>query len=80
MFVFSVFPMLGLFVFLVLFTAGRNLKTQLKHCRVIQKQGFQKIKKNMFKVRFGVDLGVSLGVHFVINVVLLTNKRCKKTD
>ena len=80
MFCFSVFSMLGLFVFLVLFTAGGNLKTQLKHCRVFQKPGFQKIMKNMFKVSFLVDLGVSLGFHFVINVILLTKKGCTKID
>ena len=65
---FSVFSMLGLFVFLVLFTAGGNLKTQLKQCRVVQNQGFQQMKENMFRVRFGVDLGMSCSVIFGKNV------------
>ena len=76
---FSVFSMLGLFVFLVLFTASGNLKIQLNHCRVVQNQGLQKINKNMFRVRFGVDLGVSLSVIFEKNVILLRKKGCKKT-
>ena len=70
MFCFSVFSMLGLFVFLVLFTAGGNSKVQLKHCRVVQNDGFQKTKQNMLKVKFGVDLEVSLGTTFNENVTL----------
>ncbi len=67
----SVFSMLGLFVFLVLFTAGGNFKIQLKHFRVVQNQGFQQMTKKMFKVRFGVDLGVSFSIIFEKNATLL---------
>ena len=66
---FSVLSRLGLFVFLVLFTAGGNLKTRVKHCRVYQNQGFQQMKKNIFKVRFRVDLGVNFNAIFVKHVM-----------
>ena len=66
---FSVFSMLGLFVFLVLFTAGGNLKTRVKHCRVYQNQGLQQMKKSIVKVRFRVDLEVSFSAIFVKNVI-----------
>ena len=69
MFYFSVFSMLGLFVFLVLFTAGGNLKTHVKHCRVDQNQGLQQMRKSIFKVRFRVDLGVSFSAIFMKNVI-----------
>ena len=79
MFCLRVFSMPGLFVFLVLFTPGGNLKIQPKHCRVVQNQWFQKIQKNMFKARFGVDFGVSFSVMFEKNVILLRKKGCKET-
>ena len=66
-------------MFLVLFIASGKLKIQLKHSRVVQNQGFHKMKTNMFKVRFGVDLGVSFSVNFEKNVTLLRKKGCKKT-
>ena len=78
MFCFSALPVLGLFVFLVLFTAGGNLKTHVKHCRVYQNQGFQKMKKHIFKVRFRVDLGVSFSAIFMKHIILLRTKGCNK--
>ena len=76
---FIVFSMLGLFLFLVLFTAGGNLKTHVKHCRVDQDQGFQRMKKHIFKVRFRMDLGVSFNAIFIKKVISLRKKGCKKT-
>jgi hypothetical protein len=53
MFLFSVFSMLDLFVFLVPFTAGGNVKN-IAVC--VQNQGLHKMK-NVFKVRFRMIFG-----------------------
>ena len=41
-----------------------------KPCRVVPKQGFQKIRKNGSKVRFESDLGTIFGASLETNVIL----------
>ena len=56
-------------MFLVPFRVGGTSKIDEKHCVGYQKQGVQKIRKNMPKVRFGLALGIILGAIFDENVI-----------